>query len=476
MNYYLITDGFSFNDEGIGLCLPNAYGKIYVCGYDPSRPFELQKVTKCINERKVATIADVFASLCKIVNEQKEDAVAEITFLLTEDIINQTKEIIDKQLLYAFPWAEYVFVPYKAPNIQPQNIEPSKKEEANTEKTASPTLPTPAEIKKEPVKEVSKKSISRKRTRAIKDIVGDTKLKWEGRRIPDEVLSVMDRIFSDENHYTNAEICAATKLSADFIANTKRKIRLSKEKENTNTNASTNIKEEGTETSNSILPAINPPEDTPVDLEKPDNSTNKIKKPRTVKKDATTLAREERAQEIAELSKKFASVFTKDGKTLTPESHEQFRSLFIDPKRNWRVSEISEATGLKKSFIDKLLNNEPDNNKEVPSLSLLMECEADAYRDKMDYDIFSLGSVSNVSLSGNIIQDAADVIGVDKFNKDDENCLIVAFGKLGDFDTDFLDELSRGNFTYINEAQKLKDIFNNFKRIRYANSKRLTKN
>lgn len=467
MNYYLITDGFSFNDEGIGLCLPNVCSKTYICGYDPSKPFELQKATKCINDRQIATITEVLASLCKIVNEKKDDAASEITFLLTEDTINQIKEMIERQLLYASPWAGYVFVPYKAPNKQLQNIEPSK-EEDKEENIPSSSLPTPIKIKAEQTKESPKKSISRKRTRAIKDIVGDTKLKWEGRRIPDEILSVMERIFSDENHYTNAEICAATKLSADFVANTKRKIRLSKEKGNTT--------EEITETDSSVLPAMNPPEDIPADLDKPDNSINKIKKPRNVKKDATTLAREERAQEIAELSKKFAAVFTKDGKTLTPESHEQFRSLFIDPKRNWRVSEISEATGLKKSFIDKLLNNEPDNKKEIPSLSLLMEREADAYRDKMDYDIFSLGSVSSVSLSGNIIQDAAEVIGVDGFNKDNENCLIVAFGKLGDFDTDFLDELSRGKFTYINEAQKLKDIFNTFKRIRYANSKHFTKN
>lgn len=436
---YLITDGFSYNEESLKKCGNISFDKLYVCGYDSGKATELMKVVNCINVKQSAKIEEIMASLIKIANEHALQSG--VWFMLEKENIELVGKMIESNLIVIPESMEVQFVDivYKAKN----ETKPSKEDTSTviSNQTVEKETNTEAENNDNRDKTKNPKTFSRKRIRAIKDIVGETKLKWQGRRIPDEVIAVMTRIFEDEGNYTNAEICTATKLSSDFVANIKRKIK----------NAKQNNETEATVTP---VVAVNEEESVPV-------------KKRTVKKDATALAREERLRELKALGESFTPEFTEDGKTLTVESHERFRELFINPQRNWRVSEIADVTELKKSQIDRLLNNEPSKQEETPSTSILLEREANAYRDKMDYSMVDADRSSGIFPSGNIIQDAANALGIESFSKDDENCLIIAFGKLGDFDTGFLNELSKGNFSHMEDVQKLKGVCQSFKKIRY---------
>lgn len=441
---YLVTDGFSYNEESLKKCGDVSFDKLYVCGYDSGKASELMKVVNCINEKQIAKIEEIMASLIKIVNERALQS--SIWFMLGKENIELVSKMIENNLIVISESMEVQFVDvvYKAKNTETKSNKEDTSVFINEQITAAENIPDDKNNNDNKNRIKNSTTISRKRIKAIKDIVGETKLKWQGRRIPDEVITVMTRIFEDEDNYTNAEICVATKLSSDFVANTKRKIK--------------NIKQ-NQDIEVPIIPIA------PVVSE--ESVTVVPTKKRTVKKDATALAKEERLKELKELGERFAPEFTEDGKTLTIACREHFRELFINPQRNWSVSEIVKTTGLKKSQVDRYLNNEPYKQEETPSVSLLMEKEANAYRDKMEYDITDVDHPSSIFPSGNIIRDAANALGVESFSKDDENCLIIAFGKLNDFDAGFLNELSKGKFSYMNQVQNLKGVYRDFKKIRY---------
>ena len=433
----LVTDGLSFNENKEY----KDFSKTYVCGCDSSNPNELCKIMKLINDKVPTKTEEILATLFHIATDNYIPVNEEIsiTFLLEQRNIEKIKQLQNEQVL-KIPKSYYLcFLPYKVQNkITPETnseIPMNLPESANMEESSNNigSVNTDKSISaKSPRNAKRKFAFDRKRIKEIKELVGDTKLKWSSRRIPEEILNILENIIYNDNNYTNAEIASATKLNPQFIANIRSKFKKQKENINDSTPTVTNVKTKG--------------------------------------KDATDTAKKERKKELENIVQQFDCQYDESGKMLTHESHEQFKKLFVNPNRNWKVNEIVETTGLKKSLVEKLLTTEPTkelSKDENASIASIVSKEAEAYKSKMNYDISLAQNEPGIFLTGNIIQDSANALGIDKFKKQDEDCLAVAFGCLSSFDTDFYNTLSKCEFTYLNDIEKLRPICRIFRQIRF---------
>ena len=458
MKRILISDGKNIK-EALAKKELVTYDKVFVNTYDTSVSNTFLQLIDDIETEKTESPALSLAvafgkSICEFGNEEEIKA----TVFFSEQQIAQIKDAVNKHILFVPPTVEILYfskeeyveqdeissvdtvindstelpseeLPVKEKETDSKNIAVS---ESNDEKnTAIDNLPKQDEIE-DP------------RIEAIRKIIGKVTFERDGLRFSKEQNVKLGRIFKDKRNFTYEEISSVTGLPINILKNKMYVIKRSLNKKENGKNLKTEVSDE-----------------------------KKQKKRVQRKTDATSVAKTARKNELMELASTFTPVFDESGKKLTKESALRLKGLFSDTNRNWKVSEICEATGLKKSVVTVAMMQDNNDTEDVANVRTTLIKEGVAYQKKVLYDLSSLNedillyaNEANILPSGNIITDAKNAMNVSTLSEYDTAILLIAFGQLNEFDSDFMGCLIKNEFTYIDKALSLKPLCSMFKAIR----------
>lgn len=187
-------------------------------------------------------------------------------------------------------------------------------------------------------------------------------------------------------------------------------------------------------------------EDLPLNDKNKEKNKDKLEK---IKKESNEEKLKEIKKEIAKDLKKNEEKIKVRKKDIVPVPSEKEFVNYV----NSIVKEGEDLETIKESEYNNKLNDTYSN--------IMLKA--------LDYDVNSYGisklSVNGMPLTGNIVEDCKLVLNKE-FNQNDLNTLVTAFMCLKSYEEDFLNTLVKNKFTYIDEVEKLKEVCDNYLRIR----------
>lgn len=469
MKTCLVTDGYSIKNFYDALmneyeaCNFNSNSSLkdtmFVCGENTSDPSKILSICSAIENEKRSTKESALLYFAKAVSFMLYRYSLEkrivIAIFLSDDCCTSIEEAIIQGLLYLPNNIKVVYI--RALN--------QKDSDAHTNDRAPSNLPNESQndiiqkINTENNNDFSEFEANEPKDRIemihslTKGVSFERDSVGRGSRFSAKQNAIFLKIFRNRNNFTNDEIANALNLPISTIRNKRFFYNSKKEQEK--------------------------------QLEDVSEVSNVLNKTSIRKTDRAANARNERAKQLVEIAAGFIPEYINGSKILSEKSRKELKELFTDSNKNWKISEISKVTGVKKSQVEYAMmqHNEVSVEKDAVEgardrLAFIMANDAATYRSMLKYNtsllvenpqILTCSNECGIIPSGDLIQDAAFVLGV-TFTKEEENCLSVAFGCLQNFDTDFMNTLIAGNFPYIGRAYKLKPLCTMLKLLRIAKS------
>lgn len=422
------------------------YDRIFIGSKDTSKCKDLLHILNhvddeaCIKKEEALLSLSCIISKCIYIFGNEEDIFLDL--YLDNKTIIFIKESINNELLYLPPKVfinerpiTYINKEEKS-SVSKNNIV-SYQDDSNNEDIINnneiKSEPDKQEISDETILSENIKTTSKERQDEILAITKGISFEKEGYHFSKKQNDTLIKLIKSRKNFTTKEICDVTGLNKVTVYN--KRVALAKQKIN---------------------------QDIPSD--------SKTTKTIIRKKDSTSIAKEEREKELNEIAMKFVPIFDESTKKLSAESKQKLKDLFIDSSRNWSVSEICRATNLKRNIVVDALENKNDENKYfVADLSKNNDVdESDFSYDfsMIDENILRYANQAGIFPSGNIIDDAENVIGV-SLSKEDRSALCNAFKDpiSNEFDADFIVTLNKLHFTYVNKLSLLQPVFTIYKML-----------